>query len=143
VFNPRLRVRKPTRRGPVWFVEALFPCYLFSRFALQPMLDQVRYAQGVVDVVHFGERWTPVPEEAVADLRAHLGGQETYEVPVELQPGEEVRIAVGPMAGLTAVVQRYLPGPQRVQLLLEFLGRMTPVQLSATQVLPTRRHPLS
>jgi len=87
----------------------------------------------VVEVVHIGDRWTPVPEEVVADLRFHLGGWETYEVLVELQPGEQVRIAVGPMAGLTAVVQRYLAGSQRAQLLLEFMGRMTSVQLSASK----------
>ncbi len=140
VFSPRLRVRKPTRRGPVWFTEALFPCYLFARFPLHPLLSQVRYARGVADVVHFGDRWVAVADEAITELRVHLGGQEVYEVPGELRPGEEVRIAVGPMAGLTAVVQRYLPGPQRVHLLLEFLGQVTPVHLSATQVLPTRRH---
>lgn len=32
VFSPRLRIRRQTRRGVVWFVEALFPGYLFARF---------------------------------------------------------------------------------------------------------------
>jgi len=27
-----LRFRKLTQRGPVWFVEAMFPGYLFARF---------------------------------------------------------------------------------------------------------------
>src|SRR5258707_3918560 len=31
-FSPRLRFRRMTRRGPVWFVEAMFPGYLFARF---------------------------------------------------------------------------------------------------------------
>jgi transcriptional antiterminator RfaH len=32
VFCPRLRFRKPTTRGPIWFVEPMFPGYLFARF---------------------------------------------------------------------------------------------------------------
>src|SRR4029453_16180158 len=31
-FSPRLRFRKMTSRGPVWFVEAMFPGYLFTKF---------------------------------------------------------------------------------------------------------------
>jgi transcriptional antiterminator RfaH len=31
-FSPRLRFRKMTNRGPVWFVEAMFPGYLFAKF---------------------------------------------------------------------------------------------------------------
>ena len=34
VYCPRLRYHKTTRRGKVWFTEALFPCYLFARFDL-------------------------------------------------------------------------------------------------------------
>ena len=30
-FSPRLRFRKMTHRGPVWFVEAMFPGYLFTK----------------------------------------------------------------------------------------------------------------
>ena len=32
VFCPRVRFRKHTNRGPVWFVESMFPGYLFARF---------------------------------------------------------------------------------------------------------------
>src|SRR5437868_4240998 len=31
-FAPRLRMRKLTRRGAVWFVEAMFPGYFFAQF---------------------------------------------------------------------------------------------------------------
>ena len=32
VVAPRIRFRKLTSRGPVWFVEAMFPGYLFAEF---------------------------------------------------------------------------------------------------------------
>src|SRR5258708_9094266 len=31
-FAPRVRFPKATRRGKVWFVEAMFPGYLFAQF---------------------------------------------------------------------------------------------------------------
>src|SRR5258708_21167493 len=31
-FYPRMHFRKRTNRGPVWFVESMFPGYLFARF---------------------------------------------------------------------------------------------------------------
>src|SRR5215831_3308480 len=31
-FAPRLRFRKATRRGAVWFIEAMFPGYVFAEF---------------------------------------------------------------------------------------------------------------
>ena len=30
VFCPRIRYRKKTRRGVIWFVEAMFPCLLYT-----------------------------------------------------------------------------------------------------------------
>ena len=47
VFCPRLRYRKATRRGKIWWVEALFPGYLLARFDLVANERAVTYTQGV------------------------------------------------------------------------------------------------
>ena len=51
-FSPRLRFRKATRRGAVWFVEAMFPGYLFAQFvySLQDLYSRVRSFVFVADV---------------------------------------------------------------------------------------------
>ena len=56
VFCPMLRYRKATRRGKVWWVEALFPGYLLARFRLSTDERAVMYSQGVRGLVRFGER---------------------------------------------------------------------------------------
>src|SRR5204863_2405848 len=56
VFHPRLRLERATRRGVVHVVEPLFPCYLFVRCCLGERLDDIRYANGVCSLVHFGQR---------------------------------------------------------------------------------------
>ena len=52
VYLPRIRFKRATRRGPVWFTEALFPNYLFARFDPAACLRRVCHARGVRGVVH-------------------------------------------------------------------------------------------
>src|SRR5712671_2857742 len=54
VFCPRVRIQRSTRRGLVWFTEALFPNYLFARFEMPAWCARVRSCPGVSGLVHFG-----------------------------------------------------------------------------------------
>lgn len=142
VFNPSLRIRKSTRRGPVWMTEPLFPCYIFARFSLKARLDAVRYATGVVTVVHFGDKFPAVPDETLAELRSVFKEREVVEQPSLVKPGESVRISGGAFHGLTAVVKHVMPSAQRVQVLLEMLGRVSIIEVDVQQAIPadsTRR----
>jgi transcriptional antiterminator RfaH len=134
VFLPRIRYRRPTRFGSVWTTEALFQTYLFASFDFETRLRQVQHARAVRGVVHFGTRWPVIPNSVVEGLRQALGEQEMAVVSDELEIGETVQVAGGPLQGLEAVVTRVMPGPQRVALLLDFLGRQTAVELSRDQV---------
>ena len=86
VFLPRIRCKRATRRGPAWFIEALFPGYLFARFSWLASLRTVCAASGVQGVVHFGERWPRIEEATIASLRASFGQEELYIVPETLTP---------------------------------------------------------
>ena len=135
VFLPRVRFKRATVHGPAWAVEALFLNYVFARFDLASCLRHVRHARGVRQVVHFGAQWPTVPDTAIAELRAAVGPGGTHVIPDTFDPGDSVRVAGGPLDGLKAVVTRVMPGPQRVALLLDFLGRQTTVDLPASQVI--------
>ncbi|PWU20885.1 MAG: hypothetical protein C5B50_03000 [Verrucomicrobia bacterium] len=134
VYLPRIRFRRATRDGPVWFTEALFPGYLFARFDLAVRLRQVLHARGVASVVHFGDHWPAVPDAVIADLRSTVGSDEVHVVPEELRPGETVVISGGAFHDLRALVTRIMPARQRVAVLLEFLGRQTAVELDTEAV---------
>jgi transcriptional antiterminator RfaH len=133
VFLPRIRYQRITRLGPVWTTEALFQNYLFARFDFESRLRRVQHSRAVRGVVHFGERWPMIPEPTIEGLRTLLGGEERV-VSTDPEVGEAVRVVSGPLNGLEAVVTRVMPGPQRVMVLLDFLGRQTAVELSRTQV---------
>jgi transcriptional antiterminator RfaH len=134
VFCPRLRIRRRTRRGVAWFVQAVFPGYLFARFDPKESMLLVKAVPGVKTVVRFGERMPSIPPDVIAGLRAHFDQDEFHEVLEEIQPGDEVTIAGGPFHGLTAAVLNVRSATGRVQVLLEMLGRCTPVELSRQQV---------
>lgn len=125
VFHPRLRMERATRRGPVRVIEPLFPCYVFVRCQLETQLDLIRYTNGISSLVHFGHKIPAVPDEVVAELRQCFNDEEPMAVEDHLAPGTEVRIAEGALLGSLGVVVRVLPARQRVQILLDFLGRTT------------------
>jgi transcriptional antiterminator RfaH len=142
VFAPRIRFRKATRRGPVWFVEALFPGYLFARFPYPECHRFVRSCGGVSGIVHFGDRVPVLPDEHIAALKAGCPNSETVLEP-ELRAGDEIRIAAGSLSGLEAVVAAPMPARDRVRILIEFLGQLRPVEIERDRVVhPTPRRAL-
>ena len=134
VYLPRIRFKRSTRRGPVWFTEALFPGYVFARFDLAASLRKLRLVRGVSGIVHFGGHWPTIPNVVVEELRATVGADDVHVIHEELQPGETVEISGGAFHGLSAVVTRVMPGRQRVAVLLEFLGRQTMAEVAAEAV---------
>lgn len=147
-FNPQLRIRRATRRGPVWFKESVFIGYIFARFDLQKELDTVRYSHAVSEVVHFNSGYPSIPDAQMDELRSVFGADETLVLGPDISAGDTVRIVGGAFHDLLAIVKQVLPAKQRVQTLLEFLGHMTMVELDLKSVAVTERsssshHPLS
>jgi len=139
-FCPRLRFRRVTTRGRVWFTEALFPGYLFARFVAADSLGLVRYSTAVTGVLHFAGRVPVISDSEVAHLRSLLDEDETKILDEPLCSGEEVEIASGPLRGFHALVTRVLPARERVKILLEFLGQQREVEISM-DVIDRQRRP--
>jgi len=138
-FSPRLRIRRRTRRGAIWFVEALFPGYLFARFNPTESMLLVRASPGVKTVVSFGFQIPLIQDDVIEGLRAYFDQNEMHEVTNEFQPGDEITIAGGPFDGFSAAVLNVRSTTGRVQVLLEMLGRCTPVELSREQLITEKR----
>jgi transcriptional antiterminator RfaH len=129
VFLPRIRFRRATRHGPVWFTEALFPGYLFARFDLATTFRQVHHTHSVSGIVHFGNHCPSIPDSVIAELRSAVGSEQVHVIREEFRPGETVVVSGGVFHDLSAVVTRVMPSRERVAVLLEFLGRQTTVEL--------------
>jgi len=139
VFHPRLRMERATRRGVVRVIEPLFPCYIFVRCPSCESLDEVRYSTGISSVVRFGQRIATVQDEVIAELRVCFDAEEPMSVEDLLEVGSEVTVGVGPFQGFRAIVVRSLRPKQRVEILLDFLGRATLAEVDRTALIPENR----
>lgn len=134
VYCPRIKVQRSTRRGLVWFTEALFPNYLFARFEITAWQARVRSCQGVSGLVHFGDDVPSVPARVLEDLRAFMDDAELKTISFTIAEGDDVEIVEGPFRGQTGVVKQLLPARERVKVLLEVLGGSTEVDLRLTAI---------
>lgn len=143
VFCPRLRYRKATRRGVVWWLEPLFPSYVLVRFPFVEMERAVTYCQGVTGLVRFGTDVPSVPDSFVEALRREYrwdeDASEILTVTPKLESGEEIEVASGPLAGMSGVVVEIVPAAERVKVLLEFLGQPHIVDIDLFSILMPRK----
>lgn len=139
VFCPRIRFQKSTRRGRVWFKEAMFPGYLLVRFELKSALRMVGSAHAVTRVVRFGDNYPVVEGEMVTQLREAMNAEEIVTVENRVEAGDEVEVAAGPLCGMKAVVTMLLPAKERVRILLEFLGNAREVEVPEESLLTPKK----
>jgi transcriptional antiterminator RfaH len=139
VFNPRLKIERVTRRGLVRRIEPLFPGYLFVRTAARDM-NEIRYVAGISTIVHFGSLIPTVADSVIAELRQCFFEEEMLPVEDRIHPGAEVSMADGAFQGFDAIVLRVLPARQRVQVLLDILGRQTLVEVDRQSIIIENRN---
>lgn len=140
VFCPRIKYRKATRRGKVWWLEPLFPGYLLAKFNRSEMERAVTFCQGVRGLVRFGTEIPDVPEAFVKSLIRQVSEQssedpELITVKPAVSVGDEVEVANGPFQGMKGVIRSVAPASERVKVLLEFLGQVQPVDLDLFSIL--------
>jgi len=143
VFCPRLRYRKATRRGKVWWIEPLFPGYVLAKFDMTQMERAVTFCQGIRGLVRFGSEIPAVPDDFVESLRQEILSRseddELFSVAPVIEAGDEVEIAHGPLQGMRGTIVSVAPAAERVKVLLEFLGRPHAVDVDLFSILLPRR----
>ena len=118
VFCPMIRFQRLTVRGPRWFTEAMFPRYIFAKFSFADSRRRVQSARGVSGIVLFGGEPAEVPASAIDRLR-HAAGPEEM---VVVAPGRKEGTASGRLSGIEAIVAEFIPGPERIRVLMDLLG---------------------
>lgn len=115
--------------------EPMFPRYLFLRPGRPDQsLAAVRSTLGVSNLVRFGLE----PARVKADVVERIHALETRQLAEPMsalyphQPGDQVRIETGPLAGLEGVVESV--AEKRVMVLMRFLGRESAVGVAPEQL---------
>jgi transcriptional antiterminator RfaH len=142
-FFPRVRYQRALAHGPRAVTEALFPGYLFVKFAPARKIRAVRYARGVSYIVRQGREFAPVSEAIITALRSLAASQVLELPPNPWKLGEEVRVISGIFRGASGKVAGLVPARQRVQILLELLGQVNKVEIPLENLEQRHAHPLS
>lgn len=135
-FFPSLKVKPVNPRSAK--ERPYFPGYLFVQADLTVEgTDAYRWLPGAHGLVRTGGEPAVVQVQLITEIQAHLqkieksGGLNL----AAIQPGERVRITAGPFSGYDAIFDAYLPGQERVQVLLAFLSKQPqPVKLDASTI---------
>jgi transcriptional antiterminator RfaH len=135
VFFPKIRLEKLTRRGLVRVVEPLFPCYVFIHCAVEEQVNEIQHVSGVGRLVRFGNKFPPVADAIIEELQTYFGADDLIAIESRLAPGDEVTVATGAFAGMSAQVLKSLPAKKRVQILLDILGQPTTVEVGSEAVM--------
>ncbi len=143
VFCPRITYLKQTRRGRMRFTEALFPGYLFIHCDIKTHYRHLMAMPGIGGVVRYGQDFPAIPECFIEELKKEIPAECRQVRQENFQEGSEVVIAEGPFMNIKAIVSGIIPVGQRINLLLEFLGRQVSMDLPTSTVLSTKSEPKS
>jgi transcriptional antiterminator RfaH len=127
-------VKRKVRRRDRPDTKVYFPCYLFARidFKVVPR-SSIAWMPGIRRIVGTGEQPAVVADEIVDLVRRRLQGKEEVGYG-NLKQGDQVRITSGPLRDLDAVFDKPVSAAQRVRVLLEVMGRMTPVEIDVSEI---------
>ena len=142
VFAPRIRYRKSTARGRIWWQEPLFPGYVMARFDLDSLGRQVCHCTGVSHLVSFGRVVPSIADTFITQLQTELAADaadETFTTSPLIEVGDEVRVGEGPLCGMSGTVVQVMPATERVRVLLEFLGEDRAMDLDILSLILPRR----
>lgn len=140
VFSPRLSIERITHRGIRREVEPVFPGYIFVRCVLEDSFAGIQHTNGISTLVHFGKRIPRIPDSVIWELQECFRAVEPMLIQDRFTPGDEVIVSEGAFRGMRATVLRAMPSRQRVQVLLEILGRPNAVEVECALLVRENRN---
>jgi transcriptional antiterminator RfaH len=129
VYLPEIetRLRKEVRISP------FFSGYFFVQANLQRVgLSRINASPGILKLLDFGDGPLIVPQMLIEMMRERIARYQSHGgfSHQKLSSGDGVRVTSGPLEGLSAIFIDYLTSGERARVLLDFLGRLSKVQVS-------------
>jgi transcriptional antiterminator RfaH len=136
IFCPSARKTVRHARKSTDKLVSLFPGYLFVSLDLsRDRWRSINGTRGVLRLLTQGDVPQAVPAGIVETLQARTDSQGALALPPALSVGQRVCIMEGPLANLVGTLQR-LNGADRVQVLLDLLGRSVPTTIQVRALDP-------
>lgn len=139
VYSPK--IDKSRRRGGNRYniKEPLFPGYIFIKSDHESdFVFKIQWSPGVKKVLCVGLTPLIVPDDAINLIKWRIGeeGINAPRLDRSFLTGSKVIVRFGPFQGLIGIIDRNIPGRERVRLFLDFMNRNTPVEMDTALVDP-------
>lgn len=130
IFQPKLK-RSGLCRGKLQEkTEHLFPCYLFSRFTTSRYYHLITYTRGVKRIISDSSGHPCVVDDhIITQIQSRLRDGYIYIEPPVFNPGDEVVVQEGPLAGFTGIFQE-AKAQDRVFLLLNAISYQARIEVA-------------
>jgi transcription antitermination factor NusG len=105
-------------------IKPFFPGYEFILFDFPAQYQLVRYTRGVKRVVGGRGIPTPIPEEAILEIKSREVKSliEVNKYGQEPSVGDEIEVMAGPLKGLRGIFKKELMPKERVLILLSYVS---------------------
>jgi transcription elongation factor/antiterminator RfaH len=121
VFYPQLVL--PDYANGTRRCVALFPNYLFVQIELSRRYHEVLWSPGIRSFVGSTTGPLPLDDAIIAHLRRNAPADGRLPARLNLAAGQQVEIADGPFAGLSAIIQNPPDARGRIRVLMRLLNR--------------------
>jgi transcription elongation factor/antiterminator RfaH len=129
-FLPKIEIVRRHKGRRVKHPEPLFPNYLFVWMPLTAVTwNAVRWTPGARGMLGDGAQPIAVPDSLVDAIRERVEPLGFVRVGLNLAVGVRIRVKSGPFAGLEGIFERPTSRHDRVRVLLEMLGTVTPLEI--------------
>ncbi|MCC7417064.1 MAG: UpxY family transcription antiterminator [Acidobacteria bacterium] len=113
----------------------LFPGYCFARFDPADVLPILK-CTGVVNIVGFEGKPSPIPEYEVESVRLLVGSELQYDPCPLIREGMMVQVTHGPLRGVVGRLMRKDAPRARLVLSVDLIGQAVSVEVDAADVKP-------
>ena len=115
--------------------KPLFAGYLFVSFnPTVPGWSAINGTRGIARLIASDpSRPQPLPDKLMAGLLARCDASGLMFSDVDLSVGDHIRVLAGPFANLVTTIET-LPGPKRIGVLIDLMGRQVRTTLSQDQI---------
>ena len=137
VYRPVTKRINTRANKKIQVIESLFPRYLFVR--MQNGVDDwgpVRSTRGVASIIKFGTQPSKIEDSLINEIKKREKDWDEKNISRDkFKKGQALKITQGPFSGLDAIFSNY-NGEQRVILLLNILGKQTPLVMKKEGLVP-------
>jgi transcriptional antiterminator RfaH len=115
--------------------RAFFPRYAFARIDFETVgISAVIWTPGLTNLVNFNDELAIVPDSILQRLKERLPDPDQSDPDRMFKPGDRVLVLDGPFKDFEAVFDKTLSGTDRVQILLDVLGKSARYKIGAQQI---------